>query len=332
MLNINFKFLSKIKNFIFPFYKHKDLKLIFKKLHEDTPHKKINTKFVGGCVRKYLLGEEIDDIDLATTLTTDEVKKRFIDTKFKIIDTGLKHGTVTLVTQKFKLEITTLRKDVETDGRHATIEYTDDWVKDSERRDFTINAIYLDIFGKIYDPQSGVLDLKNKKIKFIGDPHKRIEEDYLRIIRFIRFSIQYQNEIDKPTLDAIKLNLDGIKKISKERILIELMKIFKLKNFYLINKFDDLKSIFLLIFPEIRYLDRLKKIYDLDDVHRTNIINKLGLLTIDHSNNHEYFCHKYKTSKNIYEKLKLLANEYLEMKKDNNYFTKNLKKKIIFLR
>ena len=135
--------------------------------------KKINTKFVGGCVRKYLLGEEIDDIDLATTLTTDEVKKRFIDTKFKIIDTGLKHGTVTLVTQKFKLEITTLRKDVETDGRHATIEYTDDWVKDSERRDFTINAIYLDIFGKIYDPQNGVLDLKNKKIKFIGDPSKK---------------------------------------------------------------------------------------------------------------------------------------------------------------
>ena len=115
-----------------------------------------------------------------------------------------------------KLELTTLRKDIKTDGRHAEVEFTDDWEQDSERRDFTINAIYLDINGKIFDPQLGVKDLMNHTIKFIGDPQKRIEEDYLRIIRFIRFSLEYESKIEQTTIEAIKMNLDGIRKISKE--------------------------------------------------------------------------------------------------------------------
>ena len=98
-----------------------------------------------------------------------------------------------------------MRKDLETDGRHADVEYIDDWKLDSERRDFTINAIYLDINGKIFDPQNGTVDLKNNNIKFIGDPQKRIEEDYLRIIRFIRFSIQYDSQTDSKTIEALKL-------------------------------------------------------------------------------------------------------------------------------
>ena len=100
-----------------------------------------------------------------------------------MIDTGIKHGTVTIKSNRNKVEITTLRKDIKTDGRHAEVEYTDDWKQDSERRDFTINAIYLDINGKIFDPQMGSVDLKNNNVKFIGDPQTRIEEDYLRIIR-----------------------------------------------------------------------------------------------------------------------------------------------------
>ena len=167
--------------------------------------------FVGGCVRKYLSDEEIDDIDIATSLTTEQIKDKFKNTKFKIIDSGINHGTVTLISNRLKIELTTLRKDIKTDGRHAEVEYTDDWQKDSERRDFTFNAIYLDINGKIFDPQSGVLDLKNHNIKFIGDPQTRIEEDYLRIIRFIRFSLEYSNELEQKTIEAIKLNLDGIK-------------------------------------------------------------------------------------------------------------------------
>ena len=231
MLNLSFNFLKNIKSFIFPFYRNKDLKFIFKKLQDGIPEDKIVARFVGGCVRKYLSNEKIDDIDIATTLTTDQIKEKFKDTNLKVIDTGLKHGTVTIVSKNYKVELTTLRKDIKTDGRHAEVEYTDDWKKDSERRDFTVNAIYMDINGKLFDPQMGTVDLKNKNIKFIGDPQKRIEEDYLRIIRFIRFKIMYDNIIETSTSDLIKQNLDGIKKISKERILIELIKILGLKNF-----------------------------------------------------------------------------------------------------
>ena len=144
-----FNLLKKIKRNFFPFYKDKELKFVFKKLQEGFPSDKVTARFVGGCVRKYLTNEEIDDIDIATILSSEEIKKKFNNTNFKIIDTGIKHGTITLVSKKFKLELTTLRQDIETYGRHAKVEYIDDWKLDSERRDFTINAIYLDINGKI---------------------------------------------------------------------------------------------------------------------------------------------------------------------------------------
>ena len=145
---------------------------------------------------------------LITTIHTPEkIKERFSKTNLKIIETGAQHGTITIVSKKHKVEITTLRKDIKTDGRHAEVEYTDDWRLDSERRDFTINAIYVDINGKIFDPQMGSVDLKNNNVKFIGDPQKRIEEDYLRIIRFIRFKIMYDLKIESTTIAAIKQNL-----------------------------------------------------------------------------------------------------------------------------
>ena len=199
--------------------------VLYLKTSRGHPKDKIVARFVGGCVRKFLTYEEIDDIDIATILSINEIKERFDNTNFKVIDTGVKHGTVTLLSKNFKLEITTLRKDVETDGRHAEVEYINDWKLDSERRDFTINSIYLDINGKVFDPQMGTVDLKNNNVKFIGDPQKRIEEDYLRIIRFIRFKIMYDGKIETTTSNAIKQNLNGIKKISKERILVELYKI-----------------------------------------------------------------------------------------------------------
>ena len=119
-----------------------------------------------------------------------------------------------------KFELTTLRKDIKTDGRHAEIKTIDDWKEDSKRRDFTINAIYLSKKGKIFDPQQGVNDLKNNIVKFIGDPQTRIEEDFLRIIRFLRFSIQYKSSIENSTVQAIKLNLNGIKKLFKRKSFI----------------------------------------------------------------------------------------------------------------
>ncbi len=324
MLNLKFNFLQNIKSFIFPFYKNKDLKFIFKKLQEGTPEEKVVARFVGGCVRKYISKQKIDDIDIATILTADEVKEKFKGTNLKVIETGLKHGTVTVVSDSHKVEITTLRKDIKTDGRHAEVEYTDDWNLDSERRDFTINAIYLDINGKIFDPQRGTFDLKNNTVKFIGDPQKRIEEDYLRIIRFIRFKIMYDMKVEPTTSNAIKQNLDGIKKISKERVLIELLKILDLKNILKINESSNLKEIFSLIFPEFLYLnrlERLKKIYDFSELNRDIL---LAVLLIDEKDNHEYFIHKYNASNKIKENLGKFNKNFAELKNNKDFFEKDL--------
>ena len=328
MLDSNF--IRKIKKIFFPFYRNSDLKFVFKKLKEDFPKQPKTAMFVGGCVRKYLLNQEIDDIDIATILTTDQIKKKFEGSKFHIIESGIKHGTVTLVSKKFKLELTTLRKDIKTDGRHAEIEYTDNWEKDSERRDFTINAIYLDINGKIFDPQLGITDLKNHNIKFIGDPQKRIEEDYLRIIRFVRFSLEYESKIEQTTIEAIKLNLDGIKKISKERILSELFKILNTKNFVRLNNNKRLKEIFSLIFPEFKYLERLNKLDNQNNISNFDKKTLLAVMLIDEQNNHEYFSHKYNVSNELKETLSLTAKNFVSIQKNKEFFFKDLKKNIYF--
>ena len=328
MLDLSLNFIKKIKRNLFPFYKNKEIKFVFKTLQEGFTNDKVVARFVGGCVRKYLTNDPIDDIDIATTLNTDEIKERFKNTNFKVVDTGVEHGTVTLVSDQFKLEITTLRKDVETDGRHAQVEYINNWYLDSERRDFTINAIYLDINGKIFDPQNGTIDLQNNNVKFIGDPQKRIEEDYLRIIRFIRFKIMYDSKVETSTSQAIKLNLNGVKKISKERILVELFKILDLKKFISLNENEYLKEIFSLIFPEFNNyerLDRLKKIYKNLYIEK-NIL--LAVLLIDEKNNHEYFAHKYNIANNIKENLNLLARDLKLLRENKDFFDKDLEKNI----
>ena len=328
MFNISFNFIRKIKRNIFPFYKNKELRFIFNKLQEGYPENEISARFVGGCVRKYLSNDEIDDIDIATILSTEEIKEKFKNTKYKVVETGIKHGTITLITSKFKLEITTLRKDVETDGRHAEVEYTNNWKLDSERRDFTINAIYLDINGKIYDPQGGKNDFENNNVKFIGDPKTRIEEDYLRIIRFVRFKIMYDTKVETTTGNAIKLNLNGIKKISKERILIELYKILELKNFMNLNNSTDLKEIFTLIFPEFENLNRLERLKKICNYSQVNRGLLLATLLIDNKNSHEYFSHKYNVSNKIKESLNLFAKNIKLVKENKDFLHKDLEKNI----
>ena len=330
MFSHSLNFIQKLRRTFFPFYKNKELKFIFEKLQEGIPNEKVAARFVGGCVRKHLSNEKIDDIDIATILTTDQIKEKFRDTGLKVIDTGIKHGTVTIILNEHKVELTTLRKDIKTDGRHAEIEYTDDWKKDSERRDFTINAIYMDINGNIFDPQMGTVDLKNNNVKFIGNPQKRIEEDYLRIIRFIRFKIMYETTIELSTSDAIKQNLDGIKKISKERILIELLKILDLKNFYKINQSSNLKEIFSMIFPEFLYLnrlERLKKVYSDSELNRDIL---LAVLLIDEKDNHEYFLHKYNASNKIKETLKKISENLKKIKNEKEFFVNDLTKNAYF--
>ena len=331
MFNKSFNFIKKIKRNLFPFYKNKELRFVFNKLQEGFSKEIVTARFVGGCVRKHLSDDEIDDIDIATILSSDDIKERFNNTNFKIIDTGIKHGTITLITKKLKLELTTLRTDLETDGRHAKVEYVDDWHLDSERRDFTINAIYLDINGNIFDPQNGKNDLKNKIVKFIGDPQKRIEEDYLRIIRFIRFKIMYDLKVESTTLKAIKLNLNGIKKISKERILVELLKILDLKNFMFLNKSEDLKEIFALIFPEFKNLERLERLNKICNHSQVNTNLLLAVLLIDHQDTHEYFGHKYNVSNNIKDNLNSLAKNLKLVKENNDFFNKDIEKNIYLL-
>ena len=328
MLDKSFNFIKKIKRNFFPFYKNKELRFVFNKLQEGFPKDTIAARFVGGCVRKYLSNDEIDDIDIATILSSDDIKEKFKNTDFRIVDTGIKHGTITLISKKFKLELTTLRKDLETDGRHAEVEYIDNWQLDSERRDFTINAIYLDIHGNIFDPQNGKNDLKNKIVKFIGDPQKRIEEDYLRIIRFIRFKIMYDFKLEPTTCKAIKLNLNGVKKISKERILVELYKILNLKNFINLNQSADLKEIFTLIFPEFKNLSRLERLIKICDDSQVSMNLLLAILLIDDQDTHEYFGHKYNISNNIKDNLNSLAKNFKLIKEKKSFFNKDLEKNI----
>ena len=330
-LSKNKSLFRKIKKILFPFYKSKDVEKLFYILEKGKEQNTQVAMFVGGCVRKFLTDENIDDIDIASIFSPEEIKEKFKNSNYKIINTGVEHGSVTVVINSSKFEITTLRKDIQTDGRHAEVLFIDNWQKDSERRDFTINAIYMDRKGKIYDPQNGRRDLNKREVKFIGEPSLRIEEDYLRIIRFIRFSIYYNcKQSDPKIIDSIKLNLNGIKKISRERILSELNKIFKLKNICNILENKDIENIFSVIFPEFKYLTRIEKF---DHLLRENIALQrpefvFSLLLIDEKDNFEYFCHKYKISNKLKKELSFIANNYIKFKEEKNYLKKDLKKNI----
>ena len=288
-------------------------------------------KFVGGCVRKALSGEDIDDIDLASQLQPQEIKKKFIENNIKVIDTGISHGTVTAILNDKKFEITTLRRDVSTDGRHAKIEFTTNWEEDALRRDFTINAIYADNYGRIFDPLNGISDLNKGQVKFIGSSEHRIQEDYLRILRYFRFFLQYSKlDYDKNIINIIKKNINGINKISNERIFSEIKKILILKNFYSLFSSNLSKDIILNIFPQFKYYKRLKIVKNLKKelLHQFDIYLILALLIIDQSGDDEYFCHKYKTSNSVKERLKNISINYESIKSKKFYSESNIKKLI----
>ena len=311
----------------------KEAEIIFTSLNEIGEDSKV--RFVGGCIRKSLCGENIDDIDLATSLTPEEVKKKLKDKNIKIIDTGISHGTITVILNNKKFEITTLRKDIATDGRHANVEFTSDWNEDAIRRDFTINAIYADIDGRIFDPLDGVSDLRNKKIQFIGSPEERIKEDYLRILRYFRFFTQYSSSdynYDESIIRTIKKNINGLNKISNERIFAELEKILALKNLYKLFINDCSREIIQNIFPQFKYYERLKIINKLNKKTRDKYDKKLilALLIIDESNNYEYFCHKYKTSNETKDRFKNISINF-ENLKNKKFFTEQKIRKLIYL-
>lgn len=189
----------------------------------------IETRFVGGCVRDYLLNEEPKDIDLCSPALPEIMMEAAQNLGYKVIETGLDHGTITVILdQDLKVEITTLRKDMNCDGRHATVEFTDSWQDDADRRDLTINAMMMGIDGTIYDWHDGQKDLENGLLKFVGDPDTRIKEDYLRILRFFRFATKfYAHYFDQESLDACYHNFAGLNQISGERIQSEMYKILE---------------------------------------------------------------------------------------------------------
>jgi poly(A) polymerase len=184
-------------------------------------------RFVGGCVRNTLMGKPIDDIDIATVLTPDEVIEALSKAGLRSIPTGVEHGTVTALSGGRTYEITTLRRDVETDGRRAVVAFTQDWNEDAERRDFRFNALYVDIEGRLYDPTGeGVNDAREGRVVFVGDPTTRLREDYLRILRFFRFHAWYgRGEPNQDALAACKALKDRIEGLAAERIQKELLKL-----------------------------------------------------------------------------------------------------------
>ena len=288
-----------------------EVKSIFSVLENKDKGNKL--MFVGGCVRKLLKKELVNDIDIATNLSPDELKNILRENNINFIETGITHGTITVVINKIKFEITTLRKDVSTDGRHANVEFISDWEEDAKRRDFTINAIYSDLKGEIYDPLGGLKDLENKIVKFIGDPNERIREDYLRILRYFRFYTQYNNhQHDIKIVQAIKKGLNGIRKISKERILDEFSKILNLKNFYELFNNEFSCSVILTIFPQLKHYDRFRAIQNIPNkiINRLNVPLILSILLIDNSDNCEFFLFKFKFSNRDKKKILFLLNKF----------------------
>ena len=184
-------------------------------------------RFVGGCVRDALLGLPIGDIDIATVLTPQRSMAALKAAGLKVVPTGVEHGTVTAIALGRPFEVTTLRRDVETDGRRAVVAFTTDWAEDAQRRDFRLNALYLDQEGAIYDPVGqGVQDAQTGRIVFVGDPETRIREDYLRILRFFRFRAWFgRGEADGPGLEACRRLTAGLALLSAERISKELLKL-----------------------------------------------------------------------------------------------------------
>ena len=185
-------------------------------------------RFVGGCVRNAILGEPVGDIDLATQLVPTEVQACLKKAGIKVVPTGIDHGTLTAVIDGKPYEITSLRKDVETDGRRAVIAFTKDWAEDAVRRDLTMNALYADMLGNVFDPTGfGLEDAKARKLRFVGEADARVREDYLRILRFFRFLAFYggESKLDADALAACRENSQGLKSLSAERVWSEVKKL-----------------------------------------------------------------------------------------------------------
>ena len=303
------------------------VKKIFNSINKFSSNSEI--RYVGGCVRKIILQENVDDIDLATNLNPQQVCEALKNSDINFYETGIEHGTITAVIDNFRFEITSLREDIQTDGRHAKVKFSTDWKKDALRRDFTINSIYSDATGNLFDPFNGREDLKNGLIKFIGDPQERIKEDYLRILRYLRFFLSYSNHNhDSKILKIIKKNLDGVSILSKERLLDEFKKFIKSCLLTKISKDKFSLDLFEIIFPQIKKIKFFSNpnVFAKIKLEEANFIFLLSLLIIDGSDNADYFIYKFNISKQDQKRLKLIDKFYNKKIKVSSFSEKNLNK------
>ena len=315
-----------------------------KKLALITPVKKIfeainsyssesEIRYVGGCLRKILNNEKVDDIDLATNLNPFEVSKILKKNDINFYESGIEHGTITAIIDEHKFEITSLREDIFTDGRHAKVKFSKDWKKDASRRDFTINSIYCDLDGNLFDPFNGKKDIEIGQVNFIGDAEKRIKEDYLRILRYLRFFLSYSKKPHKKEVTKIiKTNVSGISLISKERLLDELKKLLKSNQLEKLSKDRFSIDLILLIFPELK---NLKSVIDTIKIKKKlfielDLIFVLFLMIIDETDNLEYFLYKYNISKKEQKRAKIISNFYNEKKESKILNEVNLNKVLYY--
>ncbi len=333
MINFLYKLLLKSKNSNYIYRAFNDLgnqfeiKKIFKLINNFSENSEI--RYVGGCVRKIIKKEIVDDIDLAVNLRPKEVCQIFDENRINFYKTGIDHGTITVIINKKKFEITSLRKDLKTDGRHAKVEFSDSWYEDASRRDFTINSIYSDINGNLYDPFMGKKDIEDGLLKFIGIDEERIKEDYLRILRYVRFFLNYsKSNHSQKTIRVIKKNIDGISKISSERLIDEFRKIVKSKGFFKLYKDKFSLEIISLIFPQFKNFSILNNIRK-DNYHDLDFVILIALLIIDKTDNVHYFFYKFNFS-NKDKKRILFINEFFSKPISKKTFSKENLWKILY--
>jgi poly(A) polymerase len=240
-------------------------------------------RFVGGAVRNALLGTGVADIDIAVPMPPSEVLARLVAKNIKVVETGMDHGTVTAIVRSQAFEITSLRRDVETDGRHAVIAFTDDWAEDAARRDFTINALYASASGEIFDYATGVEDLIAGRVRFMGDAHARIAEDYLRVLRLFRFHAWYgKGDVNAQGLRAAAEAKDKLKTLSAERIAKELLRLLEAGNPTPVLRVMAATGILPELLPGALQLQRLEWLVEIDADNfapRDGVLRLAALLT-----------------------------------------------------
>jgi poly(A) polymerase len=241
-------------------------------------------RFVGGAVRNTLLGAPVVDIDIAVPIPPQEALRRLKAKASKVVETGLDHGTVTAILGHHAFEITSLRQDVESDGRHAKVVFTTDWAQDAARRDFTINALYASADGEIFDYAGGVKDLMAGKVRFVGEPAQRIAEDYLRILRLFRFHAWYgKGELDPDALRAAADAKDKLKTLSGERVAKELLRLLEATNPLAVLRVMAATGILSELLAGALHLPRLERLVEIDaeDHFRGDAMLRLAALLPD---------------------------------------------------